>query len=48
MITYKLGDVQMKFAKIIRRNEPLTSKELTILAQEELNWNRSTTYTILR
>ena len=48
MITYKLGDVEMKFAEIIWTNEPLTSKELTILAQEELNWNRSTTYTILR
>lgn len=45
---YKLGEIEMKFAEIIWKNEPLTSRELTVLAQKELSWNRSTTYTILR
>ncbi|MFI3114900.1 MAG: BlaI/MecI/CopY family transcriptional regulator [Clostridia bacterium] len=45
---YKLGEIEMKFAEIIWENEPLTSRELTVIAEEKLTWNRSTTYTILR
>lgn len=45
---YKLGEIETKFAEIIWENEPLTSKELTVLAEKKLSWNRSTTYTILR
>lgn len=48
MITYKLGKVEMRFADIIWSNEPLLSGELVRLAEKELSWNRSTTYTILR
>lgn len=47
-MTYKLGEVEMQFVEIIWANEPLTSRALTVLAEEQLNWNRSTTYTILR
>ena len=48
MIEYKLGNVEMRFADIIWNNEPLSSGELVKLAEKELNWNRSTTHTILR
>lgn len=48
MIEYKLGEVEMRFADIIWNNEPLSSGELVKLAEKELSWNRSTTYTILR
>ena len=48
MIEYKLGEIEMRFAKIIWGNEPLSSRELSVLANEMLNWNRLTTYTILR
>ncbi len=48
MIEYKLGEIEMQFADIIWKNEPLSSRELTVLAEKELSWNRSTTYTILR
>ncbi len=48
MLEYKLGEIEMQFAEIIWNNEPLTSKELTVIAEKELSWNRSTTYTILR
>lgn len=44
----KLGVVEAKFADIIWTNEPLTSRELVERAKEELAWNKSTTYTILR
>ena len=44
----KLGAVESKFAEIIWRNEPLHSRELVGLCQEELNWKKPTTYTVLR
>lgn len=48
MIEYRLGEVEMKFATIIWENEPLQSGELARLCEKELNWKKSTTYTILR
>lgn len=48
MIDYKLGEVEMRFATIIWDNEPLSSRQLVVLAQQQLGWSKSTTYTILR
>jgi len=48
MIEYRLGEVEMKFAELIWGNEPLASGELAKLCEKELNWKKSTTYTILR
>lgn len=44
----KLGVVESRFAEIIWRNEPLHSRDLVRLCQEELNWKKPTTYTVLR
>ena len=44
----KLGIVEAKFADIIWQNEPLTSGELVKLCNSELNWKKSTTYTVLK
>lgn len=44
----KLGVVESRFADIIWQNEPLTSHELVKLAEQELTWKKSTTYTILK
>lgn len=44
----KLGAVESRFADIIWRNEPLSSAELVRLAERELNWKKSTTYTVLK
>lgn len=44
----KLGVVEAKFADIIWQNEPLTSGELVKLCSEELNWKKSTSYTVLK
>ena len=44
----KLGVVESRFADIIWRSEPLHSRELVKLCQEELNWKKPTTYTVLR
>ncbi len=44
---YRMGEVEMRFADIIWESEPLTTKELVAIAAKELEWSRSTTYTIL-
>ena len=48
MTEIKLGLVESRFADIIWKHEPLHSRELVKLCEKELNWNRSTTYTVLR
>ena len=48
MAEYKLGEIEMKFAKLIWSNEPISSGELANLSQKELNWKRTTTYTVLK
>ena len=48
MAEYKLGQIESIFADIIWDNEPITSRGLTELAEERLNWKRTTTYTILK
>lgn len=45
---YRLGAVESRFADIIWNNEPLGSGELVKLAFAELEWKKSTTYTVLR
>ncbi len=47
MAEYKLGEVEMRFANLIWDNEPISSGELVKLCEKELNWKKSTTYTIL-
>ncbi len=44
----RLGVVETQFADIIWNNEPLTSGELVKLAEKQLGWKKSTTYTMLK
>ena len=48
MAEIKLGIVEAHFADIVWENEPLTTKELVSLCEKELNWKRTTTYTVLK
>lgn len=48
MAEYRLGEIEAIFADIIWDNEPVSSRRLTELAEERLNWKRTTTYTILK
>ncbi len=48
MAEYRLGEVEMRFANLIWDNEPLTSGGLVKIAEAELSWKKSTTYTILK
>lgn len=44
----KLGMVESRFAEIVWKNEPITTKELIVRCADELNWKRTTTYTVLK
>ncbi len=44
----KLGLVEARFADIVWQNEPLTTRDLVSLCEKELNWKRTTTYTVLK
>lgn len=44
----ELGEVQAKFAGIIWEKEPILSGELTKICEKELEWKKSTTYTVLK
>ena len=44
----KLGIVEAQFAELIWAREPIASGELVKLCEKELNWKKSTTYTVLK
>ncbi len=44
----RLGTVEARFADIVWENQPLTTKELVLLCEKELDWKRTTTYTVLK
>lgn len=44
----RLGVVESQFADIIWKNAPLSSRDLVKLCQQQLEWKKSTTYTVLK
>jgi len=48
MSDYNLTTAEEKLATIIWRTAPVTSPDLVDIAQSELDWKKSTTYTVLR
>lgn len=48
MENFSLGLVEGHFADIVWKNEPMSTKELVTICREELNWQRTTTYTVLK
>lgn len=44
----RLGAVELKFAGIVWSNAPIPSGELVKICKKELDWSKSTTYTVLR
>ena len=44
----RLGVVEARFADIVWANAPLSTRELIKLCEKELNWKRTTTYTVLQ
>ena len=44
----KLFDSELKVMELIWANEPISAKELSILADKEFAWNKNTTYTVIK
>lgn len=48
MDDFRLGVVETRFAELIWAHEPLSSGKLVKLCARELEWKKSTTYTVLK
>ena len=48
MIETRMGEIEARFADMIWENEPVSSGVLAQMAEKELGWKKSTTYTILK
>ncbi|MBQ8718375.1 MAG: BlaI/MecI/CopY family transcriptional regulator [Clostridia bacterium] len=44
----KLGVVESRFADIVWSHAPLSTRALVEICEHELNWKRTTTYTVLK
>lgn len=47
-MVYKLTESEEKFAELIWTNEPIGSGDLVKICEKEMNWKKSTTYTVLK
>ena len=43
-----MGTLESRFADLIWSHEPMASKDLIKMAEKELNWKSSTSYTVLK
>ena len=48
MSEMQLGVIESRFADIIWSNEPISSSEIVKICEKELEWKKSTTFTVLR
>jgi predicted transcriptional regulator len=48
MATVKLFDSELKIMDIVWDKEPVTAKEITLIASKIIGWNKNTTYTIIK
>lgn len=44
----KLFDSEWKLMELLWAHEPVTAKELSLLAAESIGWNKNTTYTVIK
>ncbi len=43
-----LFDSELRLMELVWAREPITAKELSLLAAEDFGWNKNTTYTVLK
>jgi len=48
MAAVKLFDSELKIMDIVWDKEPISAKEITLIASEKTGWNKNTTYTIIK
>jgi predicted transcriptional regulator len=44
----KLFDAELRLMEIIWEHEPISAKEISLLAAEKFDWNKNTTYTVIK
>ena len=44
----KVFGSEMKVMEIIWENEPVSAKEISLIAKDEIGWNKNTTYTVIK
>lgn len=44
----KLFDSELKVMELIWEHEPVSAKELSLLAADRIGWNKNTTYTVIK
>lgn len=44
----KLFDSEFKVMEIIWDNEPISAKQVSLIATDQIGWNKNTTYTIVK
>ncbi len=44
----KLFDSELKVMELIWEKEPVSAKELSLIAEKEYGWNKNTTYTVIK
>lgn len=44
----KLFDSEAKVMEIIWENNPISAKEISLIAAETIGWNKNTTYTVIK
>lgn len=47
-VMQKLFDSEIKVMEIIWENEPVSAKEASLIAAEQIGWNKNTTYTVIK
>ncbi len=44
----KLFDSELKIMELIWQHQPISAKELSLLAEQDFTWNKNTTYTVIK
>ena len=44
----KIFDSELRVMELIWENEPITAKQVSVLAADVIGWNKNTTYTVIK
>ena len=44
----RVFDSEIKLMEIIWQHEPISAKEISLIAEKEIGWNKNTTYTVIK
>lgn len=48
MENIKLFDSELKIMELIWEHEPISAKDISIIASNKIGWNKNTTYTVIK